>query len=480
MKTLRLSFILLSLLLTHAIVPAAFAHPLGNFTINHSATLRVSPEIIRVEYVLDMAEIPAFQQVQTIDTNHNGQPDATETKPYRSQQCGMIGSQLTLSINGRATSLNFAESAISFPPGAGNLPTLRLICHFNAPILITPEKVALTFSSNAFADRLGWREIVVLGDDVTLEGEFASASMSEQLTAYPEDMLASPLDERQVSVTVHLGSSGISASSNSMPAFTSEVARRDTFTQLITLPGLTPLTLLLALGIALAWGAAHALTPGHGKAIVGAYLVGARGTAKHALYLGLTTTLTHTVGVFALGLVTLFASEYILPEALFPWLSAFSGLLVVGLGISLLINRVQALRANATYAHVASLEHEHGPNTHTHLPSETNGAMTWRSVLALGVSGGLIPCPSALVVLLGAIALNRVGLGLALVLAFSIGLAGALTLIGLMLVYARQWFERFPARLSSVRYISIGSAGFITLAGLGMLAQALAQIGLFA
>ena len=247
----------------------------------------------------------------------------------------------------------------------------------------------------------------------------------------------------------------------------------------------------------------HAMTPGHGKTIVGAYLVGARGTARHAVYLGLTTTVTHTAGVFALGLVTLFASHFILPERLYPWLSVLSGLFVVVIGLNLFVKRFQGAQIFASsslqhghtdphdhdhehhphHDHVHDHEHEHDHvhnRGHSHLPPGTDGLpVTWRSLLALGISGGLLPCPSALVVLLSAISLHRIGFGLLLVLAFSLGLAGVLTGIGLLLVYAGRLFGRLPTQGRVIRLLPAASALFIAVVGMGVTAQALTQLGLF-
>ncbi len=269
---------------------------------------------------------------------------------------------------------------------------------------------------------------------------------------------------------------------------------------------------LIAIAGAVVWGAMHAMSPGHGKTIVGAYLVGSRATIQHAIFLGMITTITHTIGVFALGLVTLFASRYILPEQLYPWLSFVSGLIVVIIGLNLLSERLQSLKlrlksswgqvvADDDHSHGHSQEHHHkhlqghshdhsqehhhhgehahSHHDHSHLPPGADGEpVTWRSLLALGISGGIVPCPSALVLLLSTIALNRIGFGLTLVLAFSLGLAATLTGIGLLLVGARRLFERFPLQVRLVRGLSAVSALFITLLGLGITTQALVQIGL--
>lgn len=272
-------------------------------------------------------------------------------------------------------------------------------------------------------------------------------------------------------------------------------------------------SLLVAIMGAFGWGAMHTLSPGHGKTVVGAYLVGAHATPKHALFLGLTTTIAHTAGVFALGLVTLFASNFIVPQ-LYPWLSFLSGLMVVSIGLNLFIRRVgttQKLRKSLTGhdrpnhpsnqghshrhphdAHNHSPTHHghdhshpgHSHGNHSHLPLGTDGPVTWRGLLALGISGGILPCPSAMVVLLSAISLGRIGFGLVLVLAFSLGLAGVLTGLGLLLIYAKQLFERMPTnnwliKVSPVmKVLPTVSALFIALIGLAIMTQALIQIGL--
>jgi ABC-type nickel/cobalt efflux system permease component RcnA len=251
----------------------------------------------------------------------------------------------------------------------------------------------------------------------------------------------------------------------------------DRFAELITVgnpgPGLLAGVLLLAFGL----GAAHALTPGHGKTIVGAYLVGSRGTAKHALFLGLTTTITHTAGVFAFGLLVLFASQFIVPEQLYPWLGVLSGLLVVTIGFSLLRGRWRDWRKKPDIDH-SELEgyHTHFGIGHNHTPATNE--VSWRSLLALGVSGGLLPCPSALVLLLSAVALQRVAFGLLLIVIFSFGLASVLTGIGLTLVYAGRWFSRLDMGNGRwAKALPVFSALFITLAGIGITVQALVQTG---
>jgi ABC-type nickel/cobalt efflux system permease component RcnA len=407
---------------------------------------------------------------------------------------------------------------------------MRLTCEFQAQIEVTDSPVSLSFHNNVFADRLGWHEIVVIPDGVTVQGEYASTSLSERLTNYPQDLLTSPLEQRDIEFGITL--SDVSAQTPPIASGYENQSpladRNDAFTRLILLDEITLPTLLFALVVSFVWGAMHAMTPGHGKTIVGAYLVGSRGTLKHAVYLGLTTTVTHTLGVFALGLVTLFAAQYIVPETLYPWMSLLSGLFVIGIGVNLLVSRFRSSGVNLpkiarhpphpTHAHALVLEHAQGEGTthvhkyvlnasnehlhvhdhdhphvhrhddhthsshhhnhdhghdHSHMPPEQ---ITWRSLLALGVSGGLIPCPSALVVLLGAIALNKIGFGLILVLAFSLGLAGALTAIGMLFIYAGRFFERFPSQGKMIRLLPVLSALFVSAIGAGIIWKAVLEI----
>jgi nickel/cobalt transporter (NicO) family protein len=529
MKQLRrLMTVILTLLICFVFVSPAFAHPLGNFTINQYAGLHISQETVVIDYVLDMAEIPAFQEIASLDANGNGQADPVEATAYHAEKCVSLRPSLNLLLNQKAMPLSLKSSSVEFPAGVGGLSTLRLTCEFQSPLDAATSPSALSFHNDAFPDRLGWSEVVVIPDGVTLEGDFSSKSLSSRLTNYPQDLLTSPLEQRGVEFEItSIGVPAQSPSSSSVEPARSTSKRDDAFTRLILLEEITFPTLLLALAVAFIWGAMHAMTPGHGKTIVGAYLVGSRGTLKHALYLGLTTTITHTLGVFALGLITLFAAQYIVPETLYPWMSLLSGLFVVGIGINLFASRFRSsgiklpkVKATITegaftpvlqHAHTEAEglghphkfvlnashgdphththhshdhghthphhdhHHDHGEGAHSHMPPEE---ITWRSLLTLGVSGGLIPCPSALVVLLGAIALNRIGFGLILVLAFSLGLAGALTAIGMLFIYAGRLFERFPSQGRIIRLLPALSALFVSVIGAAIIWKALGEMGI--
>lgn len=244
--------------------------------------------------------------------------------------------------------------------------------------------------------------------------------------------------------------------------------RGDYLSQLLQRPDLGPGLLAAGLAVAFVLGAIHALSPGHGKTIVAAYLVGTRGTPRHAVLLGGIVTFTHTISVFALGFATLFLSRYVLPEKIFPVLGAVSGLAIVWVGTTLFFKRLHVARKHhGEHGHHHHHHHDHDHHHHHHAPE---GDVTLGSLIALGAGGGLVPCPSALVLLLSAIALGRVALGLTLLVAFSAGLALVLMAIGLAVLYAKHLLPHTAraARSPALRYLPVASAGVITCAGVVM------------
>ncbi len=291
---------------------------------------------------------------------------------------------------------------------------------------------------------------------------FPAKSESDALRAYPSDLLRSPLDVTSATASFTLGSGPGSPPPLNGAAATAE-HRPGGFEALVSRGDLSLGVILLSLAIAAFWGAAHALTPGHGKAIVAGYLVGTKGRPVDAVLLGGIVTVTHTIGVFALGLVTLLLSQFIVPEALYPWLTLASGVLVVGVGASVLWSR--ARRRGHHHHHDHDHHHHHD---HDHIDR--------RGLLGVGVAAGLLPCPSALVVLLSAIALHRIGFGLALILAFSVGLAATITTIGLVAVLAKRAFSRLSLDGPLVRLLPAASALVILAVGIGITAKALPEV----
>lgn len=235
-------------------------------------------------------------------------------------------------------------------------------------------------------------------------------------------------------------------------------------------------------------GALHALTPGHGKTLVAAYLVGEKGTKKEALLLGLATTVTHTSTIYLLGAISLFASKYFLPEKIIPAVEMFSALTVFGLGIYLLTKRLGDLKHskesiqdndyNHQHDHDESQNHshdnKHSDQTHVHSVSELRGKkLSLFSLISLGFSGGIIPCADALAIMIVAINIGKIGLGMILILFFSIGLALVLVIIGMLMVSSKKLFEKFVPNSGLSSYFPILSALAIVIIGAVLLLKIL-------
>ena len=479
----------LAVLLTFVVPGVASAHPLGNFTVNHFAQIDASNNRVQINYVLDEAEIPTFQDTAALNADAEG---------FADRRAADIAANLHVSLGDKSLPLHVDSRSITLPEGAGGLPTLRLEATFSATDLPATSATELHVRDDNDPTRIGWREIVLA----------PSTGVSDELRSYPEDLLSSPLNMRELSLSLTPSASTISVATPQglqAPGASALVARaQSAFADLANADELTPAFLIFAVGVALVLGAAHALQPGHGKTVVAAYLVGSRGTPRHALFLGITVTATHTAGVYALGLVTLVLSQYIVPERLYPILEAGSGVLVLAIGLWLLAQRALTalgLRAarehhhhhegdadhsvshdhhhaeehvhSASDSHRHADGHAHAAHGHAHAP----GQVGWRSLLALGISGGLLPCPEALMVLLITIAAHRVLFGLLLIVAFSTGLASVLVGFGLLLVYARGLFQRTNLSTGLVpRLLPVASAVVIVVAGGLITAQALPQV----
>jgi ABC-type nickel/cobalt efflux system permease component RcnA len=438
------------------------AHPLGNFTINHFIHLDIASSQLKVTYILDMAEIPTFQERQTIDKDNDGVLSVNELDIYAQQTSQKIAENLLIKVNDSYLQLEVVDKKINLLPGAGGLATLRLESHFQAKFTNNGFTNHLDIEDHNHNGRLGWREMFVSSQtgislfNSTIYGN----SVTDELKLYPTDMIAAPLNEQRGKCEfATLAPKGSHALLNRHgQAITSEP---DRFVSLISVPELSPKIIVFGILISIFLGSFHALSPGHGKTIVGAYLVGSRGTAKHAIFLGLIVTITHTIGVFLLGLITLFASKYILPEQIFPILSLISGAVVIGIGLSLFAKRLLIFLGYSN----ATLEHNHSHYFDLKTSSD-NVIVNWNNLIALGVSGGLLPCPSALVVLLSAISLHRVGYGLLLVFTFSLGLAGSLTIVGLLFLYAKNFLGKpFLSSPNLVNLLPVLSSLVITIVG---------------
>jgi ABC-type nickel/cobalt efflux system permease component RcnA len=448
---------------------AADAHPLGNFTVNHYAGIELAGSRLYVRFVLDLAEIPTFQD-----------GDRVRAPGY----AGAVARELELRIDGRRVLLTPLAHRVSSRPGAGGLPTLRFEAVYRAP----RTGARLEFADHTFRSRIGWREITVAARDGArlVRSSVPGTSRSDELRAYPQELLTSPLDVR--SATARLVPGGAPGARPRLDDRAAPVHRGGGFESLVARGRLSLGVVALSLLVAAFWGAAHALTPGHGKALVAGYLIGTRGRPRDAVLLGATVTVTHTAGVFGLGLVTLLLSRFIVPEQLYPWLTLVSGLLVVGVGAAVLRQRLGGRHPVSDLGRTPGGHHGEGCPTSSRTPGGRHGGGCPTSsrtpvghhhhherggILGVGVAAGLLPCPSALVVLLSAIALHRIGFGFALIVAFSLGLAATITGIGLVAVLARRAFSRASLEGPVVRALPSLSAVLIVLVGIALTVRAI-------
>ena len=451
----------------------ATAHPLGNFSVNHQTQVEISRDRVDALYILDQAEIPTFQE--------RGLTEAEVLQRKRAE----VERRLSLRVDGRTVQLLPAgEPRIEFPAGQGGLKVTRVEIPLRASVA-GPRRIELR--DDTFSGRTGWKAIVARpGEDTAVRSSAPAGDPTNGLRSYPEETLSSPVAQTSATFSVRPGGGTLTAPAGpGRGETTTSRGGNDGLTGVFSNAAAGEGVLLLLLMAAFGWGALHALSPGHGKAMVAAYLIGTRGTPKHAVALGAIVTFTHTIGVFALGLVTLLLSQYILPEDLFPWLNLASGLLVVIVGVGVLRSRVRWARANRAGGHGHSHDdhghhhhhghghdHSHGDHHHHHIPDQ----VTWKGLVGMGAAAGLIPCPSALVVLLGAIAQHQVALGLLLIVAFSAGLAMTLTALGLAVVLGRRALSRFSIPSGVTTAVPALSAVVIVGVGFVLTANALPQL----
>lgn len=459
--------LLLSAVAAFVLPALAIAHPLGNFTINHYAGVRVEPDRVLLDVVIDQAEIPAFQARQTLDTDDDGEVSDAELEAGRVASCTALATDLDLAVDGKRLGLSPTAAGLAMRPGVGGLSTLRQVCGFEAELAAPVAAGTLVeFRDGSYSGRIGWREIVVDGSGVTVspvKGELRDASASDRLNSYPKDQLDDALADEHITVSVAPG--GVTLPPTALPDATPIEASDNGTTPAApataAVPGgvageipalfqtsdLTPFVILLSLATAAALGAAHALTPGHGKTLMAAYLVGTRGTPIHAVGLGLSVSVSHTIGILALAVLVLGAQGVLDPDLVVRSAPIVAALGIATVGGWMLLAEVRRRAASRSHDrahahehdhhhHHDEHEHSHGGVRHSHAPAR-GAAITWRSLFILGLAGGIIPSTSALLILLGAIATGRAAYGFVLVVAFGIGMAAVMTGIGLVVVGAR-------------------------------------------
>lgn len=489
---------------------------LGNFTINQYCGLKLSSGTVLLHYVVVYGQLPALGELHAADADGNGVTSQQERDDYVAKLAPRMADLLQLRVGGVLIPFHATGWSSSLPTEQGGF-SLRVDVDFAAPLPAATDRAqSLQFANRNFAGRLGWHEIVV--ETAPGLSVFDSNAYSSSVTGALKEALQSlpasgPLDERTIQLrytsgVLPPGATPLAPRSGKVVLAVSRGSSGNNWiakqtrrlVDSISGPVVAPHLAAWALFGALLLGAVHAFSPGHGKTVVGAYLIGSRGTPRHAAFLGLTVTITHTVGVFVMGFATLYASRFIVPERLFPMLSVISALMVLAMGIVMLVQRAGSARLTfqpvmpgapvrgLVFAHQPGafagagdgMLHSHGGGAlHSHAPPGSAGEkITWRGLLTLGISGGLVPCPSAMVLLLAAVALNKTALGLLLVVAFSIGLAITLTAVGMMFLFARNRFRR-RAHVGArwLHWLPLASAAAITAVGIGLSVVALRSFG---
>ncbi|WP_327063717.1 high frequency lysogenization protein HflD [Kitasatospora purpeofusca] len=496
--------------------PAAGAHPLGNFSLNHYLGFTVHPDDIEVLAVTDAAEIPTLQEQPKVDRDGDGTVDDAERTAWASEQCDRTARDLRVTADPATSALTWRTDSARFQyeDGSAGLRTSRLECRLRAELRLPADGTTVRVVGGSDPGRVGWNEITVRGDGATVQSsDVPSRSVSKELRDYPRDLLDSPSGVTHARFRASPGGSAapaqgavVRAEGSGPTAWLSSLDAR--LTELGAARRLTVPLGLLAVLLSIVLGAGHALLPGHGKTVMAAYLAGRRGSTRDAVTVGATVTATHTAGVLVIGLcLTAFSS--LAGDVLLGWLGVLSGALVAVVGAGLLRDALRRSRsagahehhrhshgdadieprrelahvsaspapigqhehhghlhghAQAAHSHEDGHEHGHGhDHPHDHDHDDPHGhshdhdhghdhghrhglfggghhhhhdpaAPGRRSLVGLGIAGGLVPSPSALVVLLGAVALGRTLFGAALVLAYGLGMAATLTAVGLLLV----------------------------------------------
>ncbi len=560
-RTLGLTGALCAALLATA--PAAYAHPLGNFTINHYNGLHLHSDRIENTLVVDSAEIAAAQERRRVDTDHDDTITRAERAAYARGRCAERAGALAVTVDRERMEWSVGSSSFRYRQGEAGLKTSRLHCEFTASADLRRPAV-VRIEDRYDSKRIGWHEMTATGHGVDLEDSpLPTTSVTEELRHYPDDLLASPLDQRRATFRTTPGEASDQTAvalpniPGAGPVATAFEKARGLFHDLVGARELTLPVGLLALLLAMLLGASHAALPGHGKTIMAAYLAGRRGRARDAVTVGATVTFTHTAGVLVLGLLLPVATN-LAGETVLAWLGLASGLLVTAIGIGLLRG---ALRnrppghhhhgghhhhddGHHHHHHGHGHTHHHDGHGHTHhAPSHPHGGPrllhlprrspkvspghglgghtthqaerpgglavlteeaehrpaplrspapspaddgaprpTRRVLVGLGIAGGLVPSPSALIVLLGAVALGRTPFGILLVLGYGAGMAATLTAAGLLLIRVRDKLSgTLHHRQTGIvrglkraaRFGPVITASLVLVVGLGLIVRAM-------
>ena len=439
------------------------AHPLGNFTINHLAKIQTSRGVIRVRYVLDIAEIPAFGILQT--SSRDGVWNERELDTWAASEVPLVVQGLHVDVDGGRATLSLLRVHARIRQGAGGLSTLYWVADFHTSI--APGRHRVHIADEVYSQRIGWKDIVVAPE----------REPTHELTLYPNALLGSPRRVTGVSFTVSslgIASTPIAVANDVRePSFTS-IARTNALSDMFSSSNREPLFVLLTMLVAFGLGALHAIEPGHGKALLAFTLVGSRATVRQAAILAASLTFAHTIGVLVLGIVLFFSATFV-SESIYPWITLSSGVVIAFIGA----RNLARFAHRGAHAHTANHHHGDGNLQHTHdLPG--SGPIDFRGAVVAAMSGGIAPCPAAIVVMLAALRMHALGYGILLIVVFSCGLASVLTAIGIAVVHGSAWVKRTGRFDRVVELGPLISAILISLIGAVMVGEGFVAQGVHA
>ncbi len=445
--------------MTWPLTLVASAHPLGNFTINHLAKIQVAQGRLQVRYILDIAEIPTFQ---IMHQRPDGAWNDTIMRDWARRETAVVTGGLQIRADGTPIALQLRDVNAALRPGAGGLPILRWVGQFEAPLPQSGALHHISINDYVYADRrIGWKDIIA----------GSQTEPTDELQRYPSALIGTPRRINAATFTVSSAGliSNISEQNDTQPVagpLTSWIAPT-VLSGMFTQPNQSALFIILTMLAAFGLGALHAIEPGHGKALLAFTLVGARATGKQALILAGSLTFAHTIGVLLLGVVLFFAADFV-SESIYPWITLASGAVIASsarVRSRVSFERGAAWPINHDHGHEHS--HEHG---HSHaLPGSQ--PLGFGSAVWAAMSGGIAPCPAAIVVLLAALRLHHLAYGMVLIVIFSFGLATVLSALGLGVVHGAAWLSRRSGYARIAPFGPLISAIVISTIGAWMLAQ---------
>jgi ABC-type nickel/cobalt efflux system permease component RcnA len=450
------------------IVPSASAHPLGNFTVNLYSGISLSRGVVKVDYVLEMAEISTQEQKPGMDLDADGEISAEERQGWADRAAAQLLTNLHLVVNGQPVTLSLIDDSLTFRTGQAGLDLLYLQATYEGELSAAGLG---EYRDDNFRGRPGWREITVATDPpvVLLRSSVPDSTVSNALRDYPPGAVDTALDVNEALFSFRSADAPVDGSTpppspgegndSGSPA-----GPASGFTALLA--STTDRALIPILALAFGFGFVHALGPGHGKVVIAASGASRSIRIRHAVTIGGVVAAMHCATSIGLGLIAIGASEVLSSEETYSILRLVSAVAVLVIGAILLVVR---LRQRATIGD--NHDHQRARNRST---ASNRDAVDRVSLGAIAASGGLVPSPSAVVVMLGAVAAGRIPIGVALVIVFSLGLASALVMIGVMSVYAGGLAYRLQFR--AARWLPIASAVVILVVGGALTATAIGSM----